>query len=180
LGSESSIAPETIQAYREADYRVFSDIPVTLRIAEKNEALLGLYKANRSDSCAFVTACNPLGQQLSEAENASLQYQLARELEFRSLNFISGEGKHPVCDWPGESSFLVFGLSLEENWNKTPLFGAALMQCRNWSYCSDTSGRLGFVQTPRFLKISLAQEIEIVSPQIRSIDHLDRFCRFRF
>jgi hypothetical protein len=113
LGSESSIAPETIQAYRETDYRVFSDIPVTLRIAEKNEALLGLYKANRSDSCAFVTACNPLGQQLSEAENASLQYQLARELEFRSLNFISGEGKHPVGDWPGESSFLVFGLSLE-------------------------------------------------------------------
>jgi hypothetical protein len=54
-----------------------------------------------------------LGQQFSEAENARLQDQLAHELEFRSLNFISGEGKHPVGDWPGESSFLIFGLSLE-------------------------------------------------------------------
>jgi hypothetical protein len=113
LGSESSIAPETIQAYRETDYRVFSDIPVTLRIAERNEALLGLYKTNRCDSGAFVTACNPLGQQFSEAENTRLQDQLEHELGFRSLNFIAGEGKHPVGDWPGEPSFLVFGLSLE-------------------------------------------------------------------
>jgi hypothetical protein len=113
LGSESSIAPETVQAYRETEFRVFSDTPVTLRIAEKNEALLGLYKANRSDSGAFVTACNPLGQLISEAENARLQDLLANELGRRSLNFIAGEGKHPVSAWPGEPSFLVFGLSLE-------------------------------------------------------------------
>jgi hypothetical protein len=113
LGSESSIAPETVQAYRETDYRVFSITPVTLRMAEKNESLLGLYKTNRSDSGAFVTACNPLGQQFSEAENARLQDLLAQELGLRSLSFIAGEGKHPEGDWPGEPSFLVFGLSLE-------------------------------------------------------------------
>ena len=113
MSSESSIASETIQAYRETDYRVFSDTPVTLRIAVKNEALLGLYKTNRSDSGTFVTACNPLGQQFSEAENARLQDLLAQELGRRSLNFIAGEGKHPEGDWPGEPSFLVFGLSLE-------------------------------------------------------------------
>jgi hypothetical protein len=113
LVRESLIDLQVIQAYRETDYRVFSDIPVTLRITEQNEALLGLYKANRSDSCAFVTACNPLGQRVDEAENIRLQDQLARELGFRSLYFISGEGKHPVGDWPGEPSFLVLGLSLE-------------------------------------------------------------------
>ncbi len=113
MSSESSIEQETILAYRETEFRVFSDTPVTLRIAEKNEALLGLYKANRSVSGAFVTACNPLGQQFSEAENARLHDLLDYELGFRSLNFIAGEGKHPVGDWPGEPSFLVFGLSLE-------------------------------------------------------------------
>lgn len=86
---------------------------MTLRIAEPNDGLFGLFKANRSDTCAFVTACNPLGQLLGESENAHLQDQLAHELRFRSLIFIPGEGKHPVGDRPGEPSFLIFGLSLE-------------------------------------------------------------------
>ena len=88
-------------------------MPLTLRIAEPNYGLLGLFKANRSDTCAFVTACNPLGQLFGEAENAQLQDQLAHDLRFKSLSFITGEGKHPVGAWPGEPSFLVFGLSLE-------------------------------------------------------------------
>jgi hypothetical protein len=113
LFSESLISPETIQAYRETEFRVDSDTPLTLRIAEPNDGLFGLFKANRSDTCAFVTACNPLGQLLGESENAHLQDQLAHELRFRSLSFIPGEGKHPVGDWPGEPSFLIFGLSLE-------------------------------------------------------------------
>lgn len=111
--SESLISPETIQAYRETEFRVDSDTPLTLRIAEPNDGLFGLFKANRSDTCAFVTACNPLGQLLGESENAQLHDQLAHELRFRSLSFIHGEGKHPVGDWPGEPSFLIFGLSLE-------------------------------------------------------------------
>lgn len=113
LVSKSSMPQGTIQAYRETEFRVFSDAPLTLRIAERNGALLGLYKDHRYDSCAFVTACNPLGQLYDAAENARLQDQLANELKFRSLNFIAGEGKHPGGDWLGEPSFLVFGLSLE-------------------------------------------------------------------
>ena len=113
LVSEPLIPKVKIQAYRETEFRVFSDAPLTLRIAERNEALLGLYKDHRSDSCAFITACNPLGQLYDAAENARLQDQLANELKFRSLNFIAGEGKHPVGDWLGEPSFLVFGLSPE-------------------------------------------------------------------
>lgn len=115
------------------NFGFFSDAPLTLRIAERNEALLDLYKDYCSDSCAFVTACNPLGQLYDESENARLQDQLAIELKFRSLNFIAGEGKHPVGDWLGEPSFLVFGLSLEplepsERCSiKTLSFGAAEM-----------------------------------------------------
>lgn len=54
-----------------------------------------------------------MGQLYDAAENARLQDQRANELTFRSLNFIAGEGKHPVGDWLGEPSFLIFGLSPE-------------------------------------------------------------------
>ena len=46
-------------------------------------------------------------------ENSNLQKQLDEEIKFRGLNSIPGEGKHPIGDWPGESSFLIFDLSLE-------------------------------------------------------------------
>ena len=39
--------------------------------------------------------------------------QLEEEIKFRGLAYIAGEGKHPVGDWPGEPSYLVFDLSLE-------------------------------------------------------------------
>jgi hypothetical protein len=44
-----------------------------------------------------------------------LQKQLEDEIKIRGLNFIPGEGKHPISDWPGESSFLIFDLSLESS-----------------------------------------------------------------
>ena len=110
---ESLISPETIQAYRETEFRVFVDDVVVLKISEKNEELVGLFKAYRIETCAFVTAFNPLGELLSHEQNSNLQKRLEEEIQFRGLTYIAGEGKHPVGDWPGEPSYLVFDLSLE-------------------------------------------------------------------
>ena len=110
---ESLIAPETIQAYRETEFRVFVSDVIVLKIAEKTDDLLALYKKHRSETCAFITACNPLGELLSAEQNSDLQKQLEEEIKFRGLAYIAGEGKHPVGDWPGEPSYLVFDLSLE-------------------------------------------------------------------
>ncbi len=74
---------------------------------------MGLYKKHRSETCAFITACNPFGELLSNEQNSDLQKQLEEEIQFRGLVLIAGEGKHPVGDWPGEPSYLVFDLSLE-------------------------------------------------------------------
>jgi len=38
---------------------------------------------------------------------------LAKELTSRSLEFVTGIGQHPSNKWPGEPSYLVFGLTLE-------------------------------------------------------------------
>jgi hypothetical protein len=113
LQEESVVAPETRQAYRETDYRIEVEPPVVLHIEEPSPALVGLYKAHRAETCVFITACNPNGEMLPDSDNLKLQDELARELQVRSLKYLLGVGRHPVGDWPGEASFLVFGLSLE-------------------------------------------------------------------
>jgi hypothetical protein len=113
LKFESLISPETIQAYLETEFRVFVSDVVVLKIAKKNEDLVGLFKGHRSEACAFITAYNPLGEFLSAEQNSDMQKQLEEEIKFRGLAYIAGEGKHPVGDWPGEASFLVFDLTLE-------------------------------------------------------------------
>ena len=111
--NSSVISPETIQAYRETEFRVFSEASLVLKISEKCEDLMGLYKTHRSETCAFITACNPLGELFGNEQNFDFQKRLEEEIQFRGLTYIAGEGKHPVGDWPGEPSYLVFDLSLE-------------------------------------------------------------------
>lgn len=103
----SEISQETVQAYHETEFRVFAKNSLTLKISIKSEALLALYKDNRSESCAFVTACNPFGELLSDEENSSLQKQLDEEIKFRGLNSIPGEGNHPIGDWPDSCRLLL-------------------------------------------------------------------------
>jgi Protein of unknown function (DUF3293) len=110
---DSEISQETVQAYQETEFRVFAENSLVLKISIKSEDLLTLYKDHRSETCAFVTACNPIGDLLSEEKNFNLQKQLEEEIKFRGLNFIPGEGKHPIGSWQGEASFLIFDLSLE-------------------------------------------------------------------
>ena len=92
---------------------MFVEDVVVLKISEKSEELVDLLKSRRSEACAFVTAFNPLGELLSHEQNSDLQKRLEEEIQFRGLTYIAGEGKHPVGDWPGETSYLVFDLSLE-------------------------------------------------------------------
>ena len=65
------------------------------------------YKALKVQSCAFITACNPLGQSLEPTVNADLQAAFAGELRKRNLVFIKGLDEHPTGQWPSEASFLV-------------------------------------------------------------------------
>lgn len=108
----SLLSPETIQAYRETEYRVLGDQGFVLRIAEVSVELLDLYGRFGVSCGAFVTACNPYSAALAEDDNRERQAKLERELRARSLRFLPGIGQHPSNEWPGESSFLALGLSL--------------------------------------------------------------------
>jgi hypothetical protein len=113
LSSESIIDAAMVQAYRETDYRVHGHPPFTLRIAEACAALIDAHKRYRVDCSAYVTALNPFSQALDDAANAARHAALGRELDQRSLPCMEGVGQHPSNQWPGEASYLIFGLSLE-------------------------------------------------------------------
>ena len=107
--SESIIDAATLHAYRDTHYRVHASEPFTLRIGETCAALAAAHQSCRTDCSAFITAFNPFSQVLGDELNAQRHAQMGRELDLR----IEGVGQHPSNQWPGEVSYLVFGLGLE-------------------------------------------------------------------
>ena len=114
---ESAISPSLIEAYLAADYRVDAELPFTLKVDVFSESLALLLQCHQCDCAAYLTACNPLGQDVGDIENAARQAELGQELKGRSLRVIDGVGLDSQSEdthkWPGEASFLVLGLSLE-------------------------------------------------------------------
>lgn len=110
---DSVIDPATVQAYLETEYHVHGEAGLTLRVGVASSDLLSAHKRHKADCSAFLTACNPFSEPFDEAANAARQAALSEELSRRSLIFLPGIGQHPSNAWPGEASFLVFGLTLE-------------------------------------------------------------------
>jgi hypothetical protein len=113
LFSASVIDPRTIQAYLETEYRVHGEPGFTLRVGKASADLLSAHRRQMADCSAFLTACNPFSEPFDESANAARQAALAKELSSRGLAFLPGIGQHASNSWPGEDSFLVFGMTLE-------------------------------------------------------------------
>ena len=111
--SASAIDPRTLQAYLETEYRVLGEPAFILRVGQASAELLCAHKHQKADCSAFLTACNPFSQAFDAATNEARQAALAKELTHRSLFHLRGVGQPPANEWPGEESFLVFGLTLE-------------------------------------------------------------------
>lgn len=109
----SLIDAATQQAYRDTEYRVQAAPPFSLAVGQPSAALAAAHKRHGVRCSAFISACNPLSQPLDEAANAQLHAALGRQLTQRSLKFLQGLGQHPTNGWPGEASWLVFGLTRE-------------------------------------------------------------------
>lgn len=111
--SDSNINLDTVQAYLETEYFVRGESDFVLQVGQFSNSLESEHKLRGSDCSAFITAYNPYSNVLDEVDNAKRQKALTDELQRRSLNFADGIGRHPSNQWPGEPSYLVFGLSLE-------------------------------------------------------------------
>ncbi len=113
MSFSSAIPPDLIQAYNETGFRILGLQGFTLRIGSFSNELLVSHKCNRVDCSAFLTACNPYSKELTDKANQERQQELARLLSTRGLKFDEGIGQHLSNQWPGEPSFLVYGLNLE-------------------------------------------------------------------
>ena len=112
--SASAIDPQTIQAYLETEYRVLGTFAFALQVGQISPELLAAHKQHGVDCSAFLTACNPFSQVLDGDANAARQQALANELTQDGFAYVEGIGQHPSNLWPGEESYLVFGLSLAD------------------------------------------------------------------
>lgn len=108
------LAPEVLEAYRKAEYVVFGEPPLVLRIGERNCRLDGMLEVARKDSAAFLTAFNPGGQRRSDQDNEAAQVQLERALEEKPYGCYPGEGRDPQGRWSAEPSLLVIGIPRDE------------------------------------------------------------------
>jgi len=114
LFSDSAIPKDVIQAYLETHYHVHGGAPTTLTVGEANPQLAALHDEAGVACSAFITAWNPFSEQQDPARNHERQQALAQTLQQRGLAFIDGIGQHPSNEWPGEASFLVLGLGLDD------------------------------------------------------------------
>jgi hypothetical protein len=110
---ESLIDRDRILAFLKTEYHVLGECPFTLRIGEPSPALSAASIRHRAESSAFITAYNPCSQAVDESVNAEGHASLRRALTAQNLAFVEGVGKHPSNGWPGEASFLIFGISLD-------------------------------------------------------------------
>ena len=103
------ISPEQLDAYTKADYVVFSDRQVVLRVGKKNDQLDELINAEGAKTAAFVTAANPRGDKRSEKENGVANAALQSFVQAAGYPHFWGEGRDPFGSW-AEPSFLVIGI----------------------------------------------------------------------
>lgn len=107
---DSTLDPVLIAAYKATNYKVHAQPPFVLKIGVASPPLAELYRLHGCNCAAFITACNPYGAKLDDAENSALQLGLAHHLSSRGLPFLPGMGVGNEDEWAGEPSYLVLGL----------------------------------------------------------------------
>lgn len=111
---ESAIDPDLVEAYKATDFHVHNQPPFVLKVGTASPQLAQLYHQHGTTCAAFLTAYNPYSEAVGDAENTAFQHKLSRELTSRGLTFLPGMGQDNQGQWPGEPSFLILGLALDE------------------------------------------------------------------
>jgi hypothetical protein len=104
-----SISSEQLEAYKKADYVVFADCQVVVRLGEINPELDVLLDAEGATTAAFITAANPRGEKRSDIENGVANAALQSFVSAAGYPHFWGEGRDPFGSW-AEPSFLVIGI----------------------------------------------------------------------
>jgi len=104
-----ALTPEILDGYRKAEYVVFADPHIVMRVGEKNAQLDALVSAEGATTAAFVTAANPRGERRSDMENGVANAALQNFVAAAGYPHFWGEGRDPRGGW-SEPSFLIIGI----------------------------------------------------------------------
>ena len=112
LPHNSQLSAELQRAYRAALYRVYLEDgeAQTLRAGQRSDWLAQHLQQRAASGACYLTACNPWGQVLSDAENTERMNALRQQLQQQGLNYNEGCGEDPKGQWPGESSVLIWNM----------------------------------------------------------------------
>ena len=116
------IPKDLIEAYESADYVVFAEPELVLKIGEPSARLDALLQSEQSSTAAFVTAANPRSEKKSAAENAAALAVLDQVIAAAGYPWRAGEGREPDGSWV-EPSRLVIGIYRENAEALGRLFG---------------------------------------------------------
>lgn len=111
----SNLPPALVSAYLTTRYQVdLTAVSFELRVGARSCELLDLYEREGCRTAAFVTAWNPRGERLEDAENSLRNRALLSDIAARGLPSFTGEGRGENSGWPPEASLLALGLLVEE------------------------------------------------------------------
>ena len=109
------IDPALIKAYRQSVYEInMLEQDLILCIGEANHPLVELMKQEQVTTAAYLTAFNPYSQQLALEKNQVAQEHLLADLDSRSLQYLSGQGRDTAGLWHPEPSVLALGITLQD------------------------------------------------------------------
>lgn len=95
--------------YRQARYVVDDDdVSFTIRIGDSNDGLKELLAERGTSAWAYLTACNPNSQPLSDEENEVRQAEFIERLIADGYTYLRGYGTGD--DWDPEPSLLVLAI----------------------------------------------------------------------
>ena len=104
------LTPELIDAYENADYVVFANPEIVLRIGEPSPRLDALLAAEGATAAAYLTAANPRSEPRTDAQNRSAGATLDELLASAGYPRYAGEARDPENQRAAEASVLVVGI----------------------------------------------------------------------
>jgi Protein of unknown function (DUF3293) len=105
------LGPDLMVAYLSAEYAVFGEPEMVLRIGEPSTALDALLEAEGAQTACYVTAANPRGRRAADAENVLATAALLESQRQAGYACFAGESRDPQGEWPAEPSVLIVGMS---------------------------------------------------------------------